>query len=477
LNTRERDHGSAGRFAAIFTGATVAGLIGQVAWLALGSRALARDAFGTVLAAQAVYSVLQFVVDNGAALHGARVTARGELNEETRSSIARLRFRVAALAVPVALAVGAAGGTRSLIAMAPFALALVLFAALRYWENFGLGDSRPWSTYVVLRSIGPAAGAGAALALGVGFPVAGAGLVECAVVTVVGLAFGFVRPKRARGTLGPLPWREAARISVPIIVWQSGLAAGTVLLNAFGNAGAAAAYAVGLRLVTGINQLAGAVATALFPDLARGGGVDPGADARLIATAQRAIFAVTAGATSVLLARPSLIIGALLDEANDTDRTTALVAVAAAGATGYLVLLTTVVVARRMERIVLWPYVAGTALIFLGGPIVAMTSGRSASVWMAAVFVAGQLVCALALTRASFARLTDVAAPLGRGLAAGSTLLAATLLAATVDALRGAVASGFAGAAVLLAVSVLLPRFRAPVAPSAPPASDKGPSS
>src|SRR5688500_8126409 len=84
------------RFAAVYTGATLLAQVGQLVWLTAGSRAMSHSAFGTVLAAQALYGVLQFVVDSGATYHGARLAAGGMLDAATRSSIIRVRLQLAA---------------------------------------------------------------------------------------------------------------------------------------------------------------------------------------------------------------------------------------------------------------------------------------------------------------------------------------------------------------------------------------------
>jgi len=150
---------SALRFATIFGSAVVLGQVGQIAWLTSGSRAMATHPFATVLAAQALYALLQTFVDSGTSLHGARMAAAGALDEAARAAVVRCRIQFAAAGAVFAIAVGAIGGGRSLTATAPYAAALVLFALMNYWESFGYGESRPWSAYVVLRTAAPAAAA------------------------------------------------------------------------------------------------------------------------------------------------------------------------------------------------------------------------------------------------------------------------------------------------------------------------------
>jgi len=80
-------------FAARFGGATLAAQAGQIIWLAAGSRAMPRDRFGTILAAQALYGLLQIAVDNGSAWHGARIAAAGALDDDRRGEIFRIRLQ------------------------------------------------------------------------------------------------------------------------------------------------------------------------------------------------------------------------------------------------------------------------------------------------------------------------------------------------------------------------------------------------
>ena len=142
------------RLVAVLGTATALAQLGQLLWLVAGSRSLPRTTFGAVLAAQALYGVLQIVVDSGAAFHGARLAAAQTLDAPKRASLVRIRLQLAAAAAVVTFAVGLAGGWISLQANAPFAAALVLWALFNYWEPYGLGDARPMSVYLVLASGG-----------------------------------------------------------------------------------------------------------------------------------------------------------------------------------------------------------------------------------------------------------------------------------------------------------------------------------
>lgn len=77
------------RSAASFGVATVLGHLSQLVWLAAGVRVMSRAEFGTVLAAQTLYGVLQTVIDIGTNGVGARAVARGELDDERRGQIMR----------------------------------------------------------------------------------------------------------------------------------------------------------------------------------------------------------------------------------------------------------------------------------------------------------------------------------------------------------------------------------------------------
>jgi O-antigen/teichoic acid export membrane protein len=181
------------RFAAVFGSAMAVGQASQLVWLTAGSRVLSPHDFGTVLAAQALYGILQYVVDNGPAFFGARLAAQGRLDDRTRSSLDRLRLEGSAVAAIIAIGLGLAGGQDLLVAVLPFAIALPLFALFGYWEEFGHGRSGPWSAYVVGRSAAPAAAALGFFAANADFPLPLAGVLECGVILSAAVAFGLDR--------------------------------------------------------------------------------------------------------------------------------------------------------------------------------------------------------------------------------------------------------------------------------------------
>src|SRR5205085_3497462 len=222
---------------------------------------------------QALYGLLQFAVDNGSALEGARRAAAGTLDARGRASIVRLRLQLAVAGAAAMLGISAIAGSRAVAAASTYALAVVLFALLRYWEPFGRGSSEPWASYIVLRSAAPALAAAACLVASTRFPLPLAGAAECAAIVGVALAFSLtpLRDLTAAVRADRGPWLEAAAIGLPSLVWQVALAAGVVLAGLAGAAATSGVVAVGMRLVTGLMQLSGVISTSLFPALARTG--------------------------------------------------------------------------------------------------------------------------------------------------------------------------------------------------------------
>jgi O-antigen/teichoic acid export membrane protein len=385
------------RFAALFGGALVVGHIGQLVWLIAGSRTMPRAAFGSVLAAQALYGVLQYVVDNGSGFHGARLAAAGNLDAAARASIVRLRLQLALPAGALALAIGAVGGRGLFEAMLPFALALPLFALLTHWERFGLGHGGPWSAYLILRGAGPAVAAVLFLAADARLPGFVPGLVECAVIAIVALAFR-LRPWRnllSVRTAAPGPWRSTVEIGLPTMIGQLALAAGTVMLGMFGRASAAAELAVSVRILTGVNQVSGVLATALFPKLARAGAAPEGhteSPRRAVALIFQVMVALVALLNAALLFRTSLVVGVFLKHPSLDAQRTALMTLGAAGASSYLVLVTLVLIARHGERVFLRIFVLGTAVTLAAAAAVTIADPETPALWMAAGLAAGQLL-------------------------------------------------------------------------------------
>jgi len=459
------------KLAATYGGAAVLGHLSQFAWLGLGSRTMSTEAFGTVLAAQALYGFLQVVIDAGPGFYGARLAASRGLDALTRGSIVRLRLQLALVAAGVALAVGAAADARSLEATAPFAVALVLFGALNYWEAFGLGNARPWSAYVVLRSLAPAGAALTLFLLGRSFPLVLAGIAECGVIVVVSLAFRLsARTGISRAFSAPRgPWRSVTRIGLPVVIGQMGLACGTILLNATGAAAAAAAFAVSVRLLTGINQLAGVLATALFPRLA-GAEASEDVEGHGVEMGVRALVVVTFGATAVLMFRPRFVTSLLLGHAGDAAQAAAVLTLATSCATGFVVLFTLVLLARNGEDVFLRVYVAATTVILGGGIVVVLVSPAPRALAMASVFAVGQLVGMFLLARHALVSLPNRKRAVRHGAIAALVLVAVGFLAATTPGVRGSASVVTAVTALVVAsAAVTRRRLGAPATDSARP--------
>jgi O-antigen/teichoic acid export membrane protein len=389
------------RFAATFGSATILGQLGQLAWLGAASRALTARDFGTVLAAQTLYGALQVVIDIGPSFYGARLAAAGTLDERERGRLVRLRLQVAIPGAAALLLTAALSDRRSLEASAPFAVALLLFGTLNYWERFGRGDSKPWSAYIVARSVVPAAGAGLTILVGTRFPLPLAGLVECGLILGIAAVFRLrlvwdlrLALRAARG-----PWPGVVAIGLPVLLSQVGMAAGPVLLTMVGATAAAGAVAVGLRLLTGVNGLAGVVAVSTFPRLARDGtrSAPDAADARAILAGAQLAFAMGAAALAVLLARTPFFVELLLNRSDATAQKTAVILLSGALAGALLLVVTMAFVARRQESQLLPAYIWG-GLVTLGGTGVAVAAGSgNRAPLVAAAIALGQLVTLVVL--------------------------------------------------------------------------------
>jgi hypothetical protein len=440
--------------AATFGGAAVLGHLSQFAWLAFGSRTMSSEVLGAVLAAQAVYGFLQIVIDNGPGLYGARLVALRRMDAKTRGSIIRVRIELGVVCALVALAAGAAAGSRSLVAAAPFALALVLFATLNYWEPYGRGDVRPWSSYVVLRSAAPAGVALAFFCLGRSFPAPLAGMAECAVIITVAAAFRLssYESVRALGSAPRGPWRSVTRIGLPVVIGQLGFVCGTVVLNAAGAATAAAVFAVSVRLVTGVNQLTGTLATALFPQFASDV-QDSELDLRGLRVGACALVVVSFGATALLMDRPGLLTSFLITHAAPTADAAAIFTLATSCTTGFVVLFTLVLLARNGEDAFLSVYATATTLILAGAVVVALLpTATPRAALMAYVFGIGQLAGMVMLARQVVARISPAAVVARRTAGAAIALMGLGLAAATTPEVRPATAAVSAMCAALVAL-------------------------
>ena len=420
------------RSAATFAAATVLGHSSQLVWLAAGSRAMSPAAFGQVLAAQALYAVLQILVDIGTATLGARTAARGELTDAARGELVRVRMTLVVAAAPIALVLGALGISGSLVATAPFVGALVLFGAFNVWEPYGRGDARPWATYMFLRSGLLAAVATSCALLAATFPVALAGLLECAVLAGL-MVLSRQRPLRdlrlaLAGRRGP--WRAVLQIGAPPVMAQTSMAAGTLILSGSGSPSAAGIFAACVRLLSGLNAVGGILATAMYPRLAQARSATAARDAGLVTIGLRCNALLAAGATGVCVLAGTTITTALLGTTQHAAATALVLTAAAALPLGNIIMFSYRLVASGHERDSLLPFAVG-AVTVIGCDIVAVAVAGPRVGLVGGALLGGQLLAQSMLALRVVRRSPELigAAVESTGLAALVALLACASLA------------------------------------------------
>jgi O-antigen/teichoic acid export membrane protein len=406
------------RSAATFGAATVLGHLSQLLWLVAGIRIMSPADFGTVLAAQALYGVLQIVVDIGTNAVGARMAARGELDDERRGQILRMRLLLALAVMPMAVVLGALNVSGSLAATLPFVLALGLFALLNVWEPYGRGDARPWATYMFARSGALAVVAGGFLVVDATFPLELAGLLECVAIVVVMVAFeraplrGLRPALRVRGG----EWRSVFLIGWPAFATQSSMAAGTLALSGSGSPATAGVFAACVRLLSGINAINGIVATSLYPRLARGAAEGAAADRHVVRTALGLIALLGAGATAVCVLMGDPIAVAFFGESSSERRAALALTMAAALALGNIFMFTYQMYARGREGATLLPFALGAPLTVLLAIGAVAVEGERVDL-VAGSLLLGQLVTMAVLGRRVGAGEPDVAGATNRAMA------------------------------------------------------------
>ena len=419
-------------------GATALGQVAQLLWLVASSRIMTAEAFGTVLAAQALYLSLQIVVDAGSWLYGARAAAAGELSEEARGRVTRVRLELAGLGALVAIAFGVAAGGAMLQAVGPYAVALLLFAAFNSWESFGRGRQAPYLGYIAFRSLTPAFAAWALLLLGGAQPVMTPGLAECVTIIAAAVVFRLSPFHSARRALAAQPGPRAAilRVSLPQIAAQGVMAIGTLTLSLAGAAAAAGMLGAGVKILGGFTTLVGSAALPSFRRLAQPvvvrDGVLHGARSGL-PELLTAVSWLSLALTSVCgLGAPALAL-VLLDQTSDVSVTTIVAVVAAMPPAAFVAALTSPLIARRRESAVGGIYLTGVGVVGLGGLLVLVLAGPSAP-GMASVLTAAELAMAARLVAQARALLAEGSVgPLLLRAAAGA---GAGLTAAFVPVLR-----------------------------------------
>ena len=443
---RWRRLGPAGRSSLVFTTAVVGGNLAQLAWLIGGARALPEGHFGTVLAAQALYMVLQVIADNGTSFLGARSSAQATLSDAQRREIARARVMLAGGCALAGLIVALSGGRDLLVAFLPFAAALMLFSVLNVWERYGRGDVVPYAGYLLLRSLFLGGLAGA-VALGGGeLPLVAAGACEFAAILVVGIGWSAWTLPRGRLRVAASTWRTARDIGLPAVLTQYNVAVGTVALAVAGQSAAAAICGVAFRLLLGLQGLNGAIGSAVFPLLARTG-EEPSPHGWASRLAAAAGLVVAGVALSVTAVAAGFVVRVLLDREGSIEEAALLVGVGAAGATGVLMHRSFALVAGAQERLLRSASACG-ALVVTAGAVAAMfVDGLASSLVVLATYTAGQIVALLivgsagagadrALTIVALAVLPPIAAVMAVSEAARAPLAVAGLVAGAVVGAR-----------------------------------------
>ncbi len=196
-----------------------------------------------------------------------------------------------------------------------------------------------------------------------------------------------------------------------------------------------------VRLLTGVNQLAAVLATALFPRLAgsASGSRQYAHDDAAIGLLVRIACAVGLAASALLLIDPSLFVKLFLNHTDSDSEATAALVLAAAPVTTLLVALSMVLTARRLEAAFLVPFLVGTGTVLAASAAVLLADPESPAIWLAGAFVAGQLLTMVLLVPRAVAAMPSVPALRLIGLGVVPVALLASV-AAVVSELRVEVA-------------------------------------
>ena len=434
---------------AVFGGAIVIGSLGQAAWLVAGARVFDGADFGLALTAQAMYGVLQIVVDNGAGFHGARLAARRDLTIDGRNELAHARVVLALCGALIGLLIASIGGLDLVRAFAPFAVALYLFALLNVWEPYGEGRMLPYAAYLVLRSVLLAAVVGVVAVAGASLPLELVGLCEAGAVLVTGAFFASWALPRGRPRVHRLTWRSIFDIGSQALIVQYNFSVLTIIFGVTGRTTAAAVSGVAFRVLSGLQSVNGIVVTAMFPQLA-GGATGEERDARMSRVAAWGIVGVSAVALLCTAMSASLLVRGFLDLASEAAQVTLVVGVGAAAAAGLVMQQGFAFVAGGRERRLLRAVAPGAVVITFSGGAASWLGGESAPIVAVAGFLIGQTLTLTLLMRSQAA-----ACPLDRSeraliaVACGGLPSLAALLAAA-GALRPWISAGLLAGAVLL---------------------------
>lgn len=385
------------RSSIIFGAAVVGSNLGQLAWLVAGARALPGERFGTVLTAQALYGVLQIILDNGPAFHGARAAAQETLDADSREEVVRARV---ALSIPCALAgvgISGIGGLELLTGFAPFALALTLFSVLNVWEPYGKGNVLPYATYLLLRSTILGGVIGVFAFLSTSAPAVTAGLCELAAIMVTGVLYTAWSALPRVSIVRRATWRAIYELGFPALITQYNLAIAVILLGVTGRAAAAAACAVTFRLLTGLQGVNGAAAAAVFPGLARNRPL--ASDERASSYAAVGILALSWFAFLGTAIAAPLFVRGLLDSSSGEAQTAMVIGLAGSGAAGLVMHRSFALIARGKEAQLLRAAVIGAAVVTTTALLATLLVDRHRAVAAVAGYVGGQVVTLALITR------------------------------------------------------------------------------
>lgn len=374
-----------------FGAAMVASNLAQAAWLIAGARVFSDTGFGTALTAQAMYGVLQIVVDNGAGFHGARLAARRDLEAQSRNELAHARLLLALVGSVAGLLIASVGGGTLLLAFAPFTAGLCLFAVLNIWEPYGEGRVLPYAIYLVLRSVVLAVVVGAFAIIDAGLPVAAVGLCEVAAVTITGIGFAQWLLPRGASRVRRRTWRSLFDIGFPALITQYNFAVTTIVLGVSGRTSAAAVSGVTFRLLSGVQGVNGAAVAAIFPRLARSKAPE-GGDLRASRLAAWGIVAVSYLAVlATAIAAPLLVFGFLATSA-EAEQATLVLGAGGAASAGLVMHQSFSLLARGLERRLLRSFAMGAAVITLAAAVAAISGGEGGLLIAAGGFVVGQVL-------------------------------------------------------------------------------------
>jgi peptidoglycan/xylan/chitin deacetylase (PgdA/CDA1 family) len=412
------------------------GQVAQLLWLVTSSRTMTKEAFGTVLGAQALYMALQILVNAGSWLYGARAAAAEPLSDEARAQTTRVRVELALLGVVVSAAFAVAAGGAMRLAVLPYAVALLLFALMNTWEPFGSGDRKPYLAYIAFRSVVPAVASSLLLIAGMRQPVVVPGLAECATILIATAVFRLAPLRHVRQLLVTRAGPRAGilMVSLPQIAANVVMATGTLALSLTGAAVSAGVFAAGIKVLGGFTTLVISAALDSFRGLARQRVARDEAGARTGLPEMVTVLSwLSLALMSALALGAPVVSTVLLNHATETTVAVLIAVFAAIPPAGLVAALTTPMTARGEEAALGATYALGLAVVVVGAGLILLVHG-DAPAELGAALVIAQIAMAI--------HLVPRARPLLGGVSAGELVMRASagatvgLIAAFVPSLR-----------------------------------------